>query len=86
MPEEVFPTNSQELFEFAIAQARSVNGEFGNFRDNIRLYAWAESYAKANSLTLPDLEAFGIYYELEDDDADFLEECRRTLSAGAKST
>jgi hypothetical protein len=60
---DIFPTNHQELFIFAINKARSVNGEWGGWQDAYRLRSWARRYAATHQLTAPtDYDAYGIYY------------------------
>lgn len=67
-----FPTNTQELFEFAIAKARTAISEFGVFNECLSLLAWAEWYANQNKLDLPSLESFAIYAELYESEIEFL--------------
>lgn len=62
-----FPTNTQELFTFAIAKARTVISEYGGFKDYLELLAWAEWYASQNGLNLPSLETFGIFEDSLDE-------------------
>jgi hypothetical protein len=64
-----YPTNHQEVFEFAIKQSRSVIAEFGNRHDYWVLRHWAKGYARANGLQCPvNREKFGIYYEPDEEE------------------
>lgn len=63
------PKTHQELFDFAIAQRRSVDGEFYGRRESWQLRKWAIEYACQHSLILPASdESYGIYYEPDEEE------------------
>ena len=63
-----YPTNHQELFEFAVEQRRTVIAEFGYRLDYLALRYWACGYAKDHGLAAVVSDDADIIYNLPDEE------------------
>ena len=63
-----YPKDIQGLFNLAVTNTRFLISERGSRKDWVKLYYWAQEFAKEHGLKAPDMEMCGIYYPIEEDE------------------